>query len=1399
MKPVPLHVQTQSTECGLASMGMILAHFGRHVDMDTLRRISGVSRDCVDAKDLLRIADHFGLSARVVRTEPDRLHRLGLPLVVFTDFIHFTVVEALDERKVVLADPGFGRHAIPRAEFDESFTGVALSFAPTDRFRPGGRRITLAHRIIRQMGLCPRGLTVAAFAAQALWVMPLLPAILHLAETGVGGGAWMDGSGEDLVRLGLAGLIGTGALLALSAWTAAGAEDRYCRHRLVGMARHVLAQSHAFFVYRVHAVIAQRIGAHDAIAEMLFRRLLPAAGAAVAVPAILVTLAILHLPSAVSAALLAGLHIALNLIADRTAAREGRARQDDRDVHWTKLSHSLENFESFKTSGGDREFFNEAMGLCARRIEVRQRTGLFKGAAEVSADLTFWLLLPAILIGFHFRSPPPELLAPTLIAVTFLAVLLHWPLRAVAGLHGTLDGLRLYLPPLDDLSDSVAEPDTPARPMLWPAGGSSLSLSDVRFGFSSAKPPLFNRITVSVKPGEWVALTGPSGGGKSALAALMIGLHRPWTGAVEMDGRLIQAIGRRDLARRIGWIDKHPFFIPGTIRDNICLWDADVTAADLAAAVADACLDDVVAGFPEGLDTPLAARAANLSGGQRQRVELARALVRNPGLIVIDEATDGLDPDTESRLFGNLRRRGMTVLVVSHRASTIAACDRVMRLSDGGLAPDRSMPSQQPAAQCVDDPYAVSIERADIDPSPPFEDLIATFACVAKASGISAVTSVTPPSEGDAHAGLMYLARQHRLMLRPMRFAVADWWRRDFGPMIGFLRENERPVAVLSDFSGQPVIVDPRNGAYQVVPDDAADRLMPVAYRIYPRFAPLSARLRDFFRLPLRPVRRAIAEIAVADLLLAGLLVCGPWAAYMRIAAGDIHPTVWGGGLALWAAAAVVLFASRLVAQHRVEGVQDLSVHSALYQHLMRIQPFFVRDHAPQEVNRSLQAIPELLALIRGGTARRLAAGLGALTGLATIIYFAPTLSIVAILLLIPFFLIPGWLALVRSTPAAVLLQRRPEGRMLLAGLMQSAAKLRQAARTEAALVAWAKMVDGERAPAGRIRRYETVADAVLYGYFLAASGGFMIAVLRSIPEPAHQAAVALSFLFAAFAVRQAAEALCEVARVGPILRRLRLLVDAPVDPLPTLRQEGEPAEDGGSLTLRHLTYRYPGAAHPAVQDVSLRVSQGEIVALTGPSGCGKSTLLRLVLGFHAPDAGDILRDGVPAATADLSAWREGVGAVLQDDELEQAKTIRGHIGGSDGYALADIREAARLAQLNPDLDAMPMGIQSIVDSERISTGQKQRILIARRLVRNPRLLILDEATNALPDSMQAEIFSAIRSLGISCLVVSHRVSALALADRVYRMSQGRVVDERAQSLPAEPCAALERTPEWTP
>jgi ATP-binding cassette subfamily C protein len=841
------------------------------------------------------------------------------------------------------------------------------------------------------------------------------------------------------------------------------------------------------------------------------------------------------------------------------------------------------------------------------------------------------------------------------------------------------------------------------------------------------------------------------------------------------------------MACEIGWVNKHPFFFAGTVRENLCLWEEGISEEDIQSALRDACLEETIAHCPAGLDTVLTPRAANFSGGQRQRLEIARALLRNPRILVLDEATDGLDHALEQRLRGNLKRRGMTLIVVSHRASTLAACDRVLRLAGGRLISDDTIPMQVTPLQAAAD-FA-----ADEDPVLPLRPpgdrraaLIQAFRWVAEAIGENEITlpSQPLPAEGQQadEQGIYALARHNRIPVRHVRFIVSKWWRRDHGPLIAFTRDGHRPVALLPDGAGNYAIVDPAHGTRERLTPTTAQSLERRAYMLHARFAPKRIRPWTFFLHAFRQARPDLDTALVASLVLAMLAIGTPLAGYVYFA--EILPFAdaslalqWYGGLAALALALTAGECIRLLALHRLEGRLEVSASSALFQHVLRVQALFFRDHSPEEVARSLNCVPRVLEVLRNGTLRKLLDGLCGITGLAVIAWFSATLAIAALALLLPLILIPPLLTRLGASWTHSHFALRLDGNQFLFELLKGSPRLRQMGRDRAALNHWTKNYAKEKALAGRIQRFEVFAQCFADTYPWAALVGFvwMIAAQGSLAysdEAADLAAVLLAFLGIMFAAQGFALALSDMVRAQPMLDRLTPLAEASLEPIGTTPDQDKCDE---TIEVRNLAFSYPGSNTAALKDVSLRIEPGRFIALAGSSGSGKSTLLRLLLGFYPADAGGIFRNGKPHLGSNLSAWREDVGAVLQDDQLEIAMTIRGHIGGGAPCTMAEIREAARLAMLEPDINAMPMGIQSIVDSDKVSTGQKQRLLIARRLLRRPKLLILDEATNALPEDIQAELLANLRSLGLTCLLVSHRASTIAAADYVYLMDAGRI------------------------
>ena len=262
------------------------------------------------------------------------------------------------------------------------------------------------------------------------------------------------------------------------------------------------------------------------------------------------------------------------------------------------------------------------------------------------------------------------------------------PVTTLVNLGGTLQELRGDLQRLDDVLGHPADPAGSAAPVVGLTPQTfrlqgAVELHNITFGYSRIRAPLIEKFGLSLTPGQRVALVGASGSGKSTLARLVCGLYTPWDGTIAFDGVPRTEIPRPVLTQSMALVDQELSFFAGTVRDNLTLWDTTVPESQLLQACKDAAIHDTIVAMAGGYEALLLEGAANLSGGQRQRLEIARALLHNPALLVLDEATNALDAETEEQIIRNIWRRACTCIVVAHRLSTIRDCDAIIVLERG--------------------------------------------------------------------------------------------------------------------------------------------------------------------------------------------------------------------------------------------------------------------------------------------------------------------------------------------------------------------------------------------------------------------------------------------------------------------------------------------------------------------------------------------------------------------------------------------------------------------------------------------------------------------------------------------------------------------------------------------
>jgi NHLM bacteriocin system ABC transporter peptidase/ATP-binding protein len=687
-KPVrtPTVLQMEAVECGAASLGMILGYYGRHVPLEELRVACGVTRDGSSAGSLLRAARSYGLEAHGYKYDVDDLRNIEPPFIVFWQFYHFVVVEGFTQNGVALNDPAGGRRVVDWEEFDRAYTGVCLSFSPSPEFQPSNE-VPATTNILRSQLVGSWGAVLFIILAGLALVVPnlALPTFTKafiddvLVGKSYGWVVW--------IAFGIAGSIALQiALLELQEHAILRLQAKLALANASRMLWHVLRLPMTFFAQRAPAEVANRVAICDRVAELLSSRL---AGSAIGVVAALFYLALMasydRFLAVVSLAIAALNILALRIVAHRRSDANAALLQEEAMLLGSSVG-GLERIETLKSGGAEGTFFMKWLGRQARVVNARQRFAIPSQMLNAVPRLLITINITAILALGGLRVIDGAISIGTLFAYVLLMQLFIAPFTTFVELGADVQEMDGDVRRIEDVLRYPLDSPRAVQRIERVRLAGELELRAVSFGYNIHAEPAVREISFVIAPGRRIALVGPSGSGKSTIAKLVSGLYTPWSGSVLFDGVEREAVDPALLGTDVAFVDQEISLYPGTVRSNLTLWDPAVSDAAVERAARDARIHADIAGRPEGYDAAVAEGGINFSGGQRQRLEIARALVRDPALVVLDEATSALDPLTEHLIDESLRRRGCACLTVAHRLSTIRDADEILVLDRGIIA-----------------------------------------------------------------------------------------------------------------------------------------------------------------------------------------------------------------------------------------------------------------------------------------------------------------------------------------------------------------------------------------------------------------------------------------------------------------------------------------------------------------------------------------------------------------------------------------------------------------------------------------------------------------------------------------------------------------------------------------
>ena len=687
---VPVIMQMEALECGAACLAMVMAYYQKWIPLEQVRLDCGVSRDGSNMKNVYLAAQHYGMEVHGYRMELENLRsEATYPCIIHWEFNHFVVLDGFKGNKAVINDPARGVVQVPMDVFDQSFTGLVLTFAPGSAFAPSGKKKSMvAYARKRLKGAAP----AVAFIVLISLISYLFD-IINPVMSRIFFDRLLTGKAPDWLEPFIVGM----SALAIFQITVQWAQVVYTlringKMAIEGSASYmwkVLRLPMAFFSQRMIGDVMQRKGTNASIAETLVSTVAPLALNTVMMVFYLVVMVrySVLMTFVGIASLVLNLAVARYLSEKRVNLTRVQMRDEGKLASATLAGISMT--ETIKAAGAEGGFFRKWSGYqAAVNTQQVKFTTLNARVGLIPEFITTASNYAVLFLGVRLAMDGSFTLG---MIVTFQGLLSSFmgPAMTLVAAGQTIQEMRTEMERVEDV---MGYPDDPAlsygsdeAQADYAKLRGEVELKHVTFGYSRLGNPTVSDFSMHLKPGGRVAIVGPSGCGKSTVSKLITGLYQPWEGELLFDGKPAKDIPRSVFTGSVAMVDQEIVLFEDTIANNIRMWDKSIADFEVILAARDAQIHDDILQRPGGYQARLTENGKDLSGGQRQRLEIARVLAQDPSIIILDEATSALDAKTEYELVKAVKERGISCIVVAHRLSTIRDCDEIIVLDKGRI------------------------------------------------------------------------------------------------------------------------------------------------------------------------------------------------------------------------------------------------------------------------------------------------------------------------------------------------------------------------------------------------------------------------------------------------------------------------------------------------------------------------------------------------------------------------------------------------------------------------------------------------------------------------------------------------------------------------------------------
>ncbi len=954
---------------------------------------------------------------------------------------------------------------------------------------------------------------------------------------------------------------------------------------------------------------------------------------------------------------------------------------------------------------------------------------------------------------------------------TYVAQLMA-PARQLAGLLSMGQQARAGVDrifQLLDLKPTIADPPDPVK--LDDVQG-AVTFADVRFGYD-AETEVLRGLDLHIAAGERVAIVGPSGSGKSSATLLISRFYDPDSGSVAVDGHDVRTLSLHSLRSEVGVVFEDSFLFSDTIRSNIAYGRPNATDEQVIAAARVAMAEEFIAALPNGYETVVGERGLTLSGGQRQRIALARAVLSDPRILILDDATSAVDANTEEAINAALRSvmAGRTTILVAHRRSTLHLADRIVVLDQGRIV-EQGNHEQLLRHSAF---YRTLLTGLEDDAAEQVGDRIEALSAIA-----------TVPKRTDAawdRAPAQSIRRPSRAAAGPA--GLGSGLGRSGG---GSWRNNLAPTPELLE----------QVAALKPIRDRARVDLAQES-RHQPGFT--LPKLLGEFRRPL-----LIALVLVVLDALASL--AGP----VLVKTGIDDGVIAGAGGVLAAASGIFLMVTladmvfqvgQTFVSGRVAQRVMLSLRIRIWAQLQRLSlNYYEREMAGRIMTRMTTDVDQFESLIENGLLAALVSFVTFVGVGVALVLFNVQLGLLTLSVVIPLAIAT---VIFRRRASSLYDLARERIAVVNADFQESLSGVRESqAFVHESAAAQRFRGLGERYLDVRLAAQRLVATYFPFVQFLSAAADAIVLSLGAvlIHDGDLTAGALIAFILYVDLFFSPIQQLSQVfdswqqtrISIGRIaeLMRLETGTPPPVDAV-------DPGRLSGQITFDNLHFAYSSdsdstrhsdtpdssrqAPRPpeAVRGLELSIAAGETVALVGETGAGKTTVMKMLARFYDPDHGGVRVDGHDLRSLDLTAYRRQLGYVPQEAFLFTG-TVRDNIAyGRPGASDVDVEAAARAVGAHEFIAQLAGGyLHEISERGRsLSGGQRQLIALARAELVDPVILLLDEATSNLDLATEARVAAAMQRLSHNrtTVVIAHRLQTARTADRIVVLDHGRIAE----------------------